>query len=73
MFRVRVVPRGKLLKNSRLDREGLDLQLPNGSRVRDLLDQLGVFEEEVRRVLVNGRRARLDYSLRRDDEVELEG
>lgn len=73
MFRVRVVPRGKLIRNSRLEREGVALQLPSGSRVRDLLVELGIFEGEVRRVRINGRRARLDQSLRRNDEVELEG
>ena len=47
--------------------------LPSGGRVRDLLQEVGLFDEEVRRVVINGKRARLDTSLKRDDIVELEG
>ena len=44
-----------------------------GGRVRDLLQEVGLFDEEVRRVLVNGKRARLDTSLKRNDLVQVEG
>jgi sulfur carrier protein ThiS len=71
MLRVRVVPRGKLAANSRLSADGLDVALQDGMRVRDLLVELGLFDEEVRRVVVNGRRGRLDQTLRRNDMVEL--
>lgn len=44
-----------------------------GGRVRDLLPEVGLFDEEIREVTVNGRRARLDQVLRRNDRVELAG
>ncbi len=71
MLRVRVVPHGKLTTNSRVSRDGRDLNMPTGSRVRDVLVQVGLFDEEVRRVLVNGRRARLDRAVRNNDVIEL--
>lgn len=71
MLRVRVVPRGRLATNSRIHSEGMEVTMPAGSRVRDLLSQVGLFDEEVRQVMVNGRRARLDSALRRNDLIEL--
>ena len=71
MLRVRIVPRGKLAKNSRISADGLEVTLPAGGRVRDLLSEVGLFDEEVRRVLVNGRRGRLDQTLRRNDVIEV--
>jgi hypothetical protein len=71
MFQVKVVARGRLAKNSRIQTEGTVVALPEGGRIRDLLVEVGVFDEEVREVTVNGRRARLDQALRRDDSVEL--
>lgn len=47
--------------------------MPDGGRVRDLLREVGLFDEEVRRVKVNGKRARLDTSLKRNDVVQVEG
>jgi hypothetical protein len=73
MLRVRVVIRGRLLNNSRIQQEGADVTLPEGGRVRDILPEVGVFDEEVREIVVNGRRGRLDQSLRRNDSVELRG
>jgi len=73
MFRVRVTVAGKLLNNSRIHLEGADLALPEGARVRDLLSEVGVFDDEVKQVVVNGRRGRLDQTLRRNDLVELRG
>jgi sulfur carrier protein ThiS len=73
MLRVRIVPSPKLARNSKVGREGGEVSLPGGGRVRDLLHEIGLFEEEVRRVLVNGKRARLDTSLKRGDVVNLEG
>jgi sulfur carrier protein ThiS len=71
MLRVRVVPHGRLAKNSRISSEGQALTMPAGSRIRDVLIQVGLFDEEVKRVMVNGRRARLDTAVRRDDLIEL--
>ncbi len=66
-----MIPRGRLATNSRISSDGTEVTMPAGSRVRDLLSQVGLFDEEVRRVMVNGRRARLDSALRRNDLVEL--
>jgi hypothetical protein len=73
MLRVRIVPCEKLARNSKIGREGGEVALPDGGRVRDLVQAVGLFEEEIRRVFVNGRKARLDTSLNRDDLVEVQG
>lgn len=73
MFRVRVVPYGRLAKDSPISSEGMEVSLPEGARVRELLSEVGLFDEEVRSVLVNGRRGRLDQKLRRNDVVEVHG
>jgi sulfur carrier protein ThiS len=72
MLRVRIVPCAKLARNSKVGRDGSEVALPDGGRVRDLLREVGLFDEEVRRVMVNGRRARLDTSLRANDLVQVE-
>ncbi|MGD0111370.1 MAG: hypothetical protein ABSD48_05855 [Armatimonadota bacterium] len=71
MFQVKVRARGRLAKNSRIQMDGAVIALPEGGRVRDLLVEVGMFDEEVREVTINGRRARLDQALHRDDNVEL--
>ena len=73
MLRVRIVPCEKLARNSKIGREGGEVALPDGGRVRDLVQAVGLFDEEIRRVFVNGRKARLDTSLNRDDLVEVQG
>jgi hypothetical protein len=73
MLRVRIVPCDRLARNSKIGREGSAVTIPDGGRVRDLVQAVGLFEEEVRKVFVNGRRARLDTSLNRDDLVEVQG
>jgi hypothetical protein len=73
MFRVRVTVSGKLVNHSRVQLEGADLSLPEGARVRDMLTEVGVFDDEVKQVTINGRRGRLDQGLRRNDVVELHG
>jgi sulfur carrier protein ThiS len=72
MLRVRIVPCAKLAKHSKVNREGSDVSLPDGGRVRDLLQEVGLFDEEVKRVAINGRRARLDTSLKPNDVVMVE-
>ena len=71
MFKVWVSAHGRLAKNSRIGRDSIEVALPEGGRVSDLLLEVGLFDEEVRRVTVNGRRARLDRALQRDDVVEV--
>ena len=72
MLRVRIVPCARLARHSKVSREGGDVSLPAGGRVRDLLQEVGLFDEEVRRVQINGRRAHLDTSLKTNDVVQVE-
>lgn len=73
MLRVKIVTCNKLARNSKVGREGGEVSLPDGGRVRDLVQAVGLFEEEIRRVFINGRKARLDTSLNRNDRVEIHG
>lgn len=73
MLSVRIMPCSKLVRNSKVGRDGGEVVLPAGGRVRDLLQEVGLFDEEVRRVKVNGKRARLDTCLKRNDVVSVEG
>ncbi len=73
MLRVKIVTCDKLARNSKVGREGGEVSLPDGGRVRDLVQAVGLFDEEIRRVFVNGRKARLDTSLSRNDLVEVHG
>jgi hypothetical protein len=72
MLRVRIVACAKLARNSKVGREGSEVMVPDGGRVRDLLQEVGLFDEEVKRVVINGRRARLDSCLRANDVVHVE-
>ncbi len=72
MLRVRIVPCSKLAKHSKVSRDGNDISMPAGGRVRDLLQEVGLFDEEVKRVNINGRRAHLDTSLKANDIVKVE-
>jgi sulfur carrier protein ThiS len=72
MFRVTIKAHGRLSRNSRVGREETGVPLAEGGRVRDLLAEVGILDSEVRRVTVNGRRGRLDQSLRRNDRVEVQ-
>ena len=72
MLRVRIVPCPKLARHSKVSRDGHDVSLPSGGRVRDLLQEVGLFDEEVKRVNINGRRAHLDTSLKTNDIVKVE-
>ena len=70
---MRIMTCSKLARNSKVGREGGEVSMPDGGRVRDLLREVGLFDEEVRRVKVNGKRARLDTCLKRNDVVSVEG
>jgi hypothetical protein len=72
MIRVTVLVQGRLAARASASSDGEAVDMPEGSRVRDLVPILGLLEEEVKRVAVNGCRARLDSSLRREDFVEFE-
>jgi hypothetical protein len=71
MIRVWVTVTGRLMKRAKTDREGEQMEMPLGARVRDLVTSIGLMEEEVKKVSVNGRHGRLDSSLRTRDNIEL--
>ncbi|MGO0122339.1 MoaD/ThiS family protein [Desulfothermobacter acidiphilus] len=50
---------------------GLMVDLPEGGKVADLLERLGIPPSQVFSVLLNGRHAALDTPLRPGDEVAL--
>ncbi len=72
-MRVTVSVHGHLRETSAVGHDELTFVLPDagGMRVRDLLETLNVFEEEVGGVVLNGRRARLDKTLHGRVRVEL--
>ncbi len=71
MFRVTIKAHGRLAATSHVGRDDTLVALPEGGRIRDLLAEVGIHDAEVKRVTVNGRQARLDQSLRRNDRVEV--
>jgi sulfur-carrier protein len=50
---------------------GLSMEAPEGAIVRDVAHNLGVPEEEIRIIMVNGIGANLDTVLRGDERVAL--
>lgn len=71
-MRITIVARGHLRTTSAVGNDELTLTLPDagGLRIRDLLGDLNILEEEIRQVTVNGRPARLDESLRHRIRLE---
>lgn len=71
-MRVTITVHGHLQHTSSVGREEMTFSLPDagGVRVRDLLETLNIFEEEVKRVVLNGKKARLDSTLRGRVRVE---
>lgn len=65
-MRVTIAVHGHLRHTSSVGHDEMTFTLPNagGVRVRDLLETLNIFEEEVKRVVLNGKKARLDSTLR---------
>ena len=49
--------------------ETFQVAIPADSRVRDVIEQLGVPEGEVRTTFVNGRARGLDWQLQSGDEI----
>ena len=71
-MRVTVSVHGHLCETSAVGHDELTFALPDagGLRIRDLLETLNIFEEEVKEVLLDGNRARLDKTLRGRVRVE---
>jgi hypothetical protein len=64
-MRVTVAVQGHLQQTSSVGRDEMSFTLPDagGVRIRDLLETLSIFEEEVGEVTLNGKRARMDSTL----------
>ena len=65
-MRITIAVHGHLRHTSSVGQDELTVSLPDagGMRVRDLLETLNIMEEEIGQVVLNGRRSRLDKTLR---------
>ena len=71
-MRVTITVHGHLRQTSGVGQDELSFTLPDtgGMRVRDILESINVFEEEVKEVTMNGRPARMDTILRTRTRLE---
>jgi hypothetical protein len=68
--RVTVVVHGSLRGTSAVGTEEVVYEAHDGWRVRDLSAMLNIWDSEVREVLRNGEKTRLDAKLRNRDRIE---
>ena len=71
-MRITIAVHGHLRQTSGVGNDELTFTLPDagGLRVRDILESINVFEEEVKEIVLNGRKARMDTILRGRAKVE---
>ncbi len=71
-MRITISVHGHLRQTSGVGQDELTFTLPDtgGMRIRDLLETLNIFEEEVKEVTLNGKRARMDSTLRTRSRIE---
>lgn len=71
-MRVTITVHGHLRQTSGVGQDELSFTLPDtgGMRIRDLLETLNIFEEEVKDIIMNGQRARMDTILRTRSKIE---
>ena len=71
-MRITIAVHGHFRETSAVGHDELTFSLPDagGMRIRDLLETLNIFEEEVREVTLNGRHSRMDKTLRGRARVE---
>ena len=71
-MRITISVHGHLCQTSGVGQDELSFTLPDtgGMRIRDLLETLNIFEEEVKEVVLNGKRARMDTTLRTRSRLE---
>lgn len=71
-MRITVAVQGHLHQTSAVGPDELTLFVPDagGLRVRDLLEPLNIWEEEIGQVLINGRRGRVDSVIRHRTRLE---
>jgi hypothetical protein len=65
-MRITIAVHGHLRQTSGVGQDELSFTIPDagGVRIRDILETLNIFEEEVKQVTLNGRPARMDSTLR---------
>ena len=71
-MRITIAVHGHLKRTSAVGTDELTFAVPDagGLRIRDLLETLNIFEEEIKHVELNGKRARIDAGLRGRVRVE---
>jgi hypothetical protein len=71
-MRITIAVHGHLRQTSGMGQDELSFTLPDagGLRVRDILQSINVFEEEVKEIVLNGKKARLDSLLRGHAKLE---
>ncbi len=72
-MRLTIAVHGHLQHTSAVGQDEMTLTFPDGDaiRVRDILEILNIFEEEVHALTINGRKARVDSALRGRARVEI--
>lgn len=70
-MRISVEVHGNLKSTSAVGPVAREYHTDHGCSVRELLPKLNIWEPEVRRVVRNGERVRLDSKLRARDRLEL--
>jgi hypothetical protein len=70
--RITIAVHGTPQKTSAVGRDEMSITVPDagGVRIRDLLETLNIWEEEIGQVTLNGRRVRLDTTLRTRMRIE---
>ena len=71
-MRITIAVHGHLKRTSSVGTDELTFAVPDagGLRIRDLLETLNIFEEEIKYVELNGKRARIDAGLRGRVRIE---
>jgi len=71
-MRITIAVHGHFQRTSAIGQDEVTFTLPDahGMRIRDLLETLGIIEEEIRQVEYNGRPGRLDEAVRHRARLE---
>jgi hypothetical protein len=71
-MRITIAVHGHLRGTSGVGQDEISFTLPDagGLRVRDILESINIFEEEVKEVVMNGKKARMDTILRGRMKIE---
>jgi hypothetical protein len=71
MIRIHIKASHRFAARTAVTVAGITRDVPDGWHLRDLIADLEIYEGDLGKVTVNGKRARMDTRLRRDDEIEL--